>query len=202
MTAYEISNELRKFWQIIYKKGISRKLQFTIFIAGSEWWRCSRESKGWPERHVGNCSKTRRVLSREQCFSSAHRSWCTSWSLTCAGWSPSPSRTQLPFLRRRRDLLRRRRLRKPSTRRWYRGTLSRTEGSRGSEKQRRLRTSAGRRGLQRSRKSPPRRSLWRVLSLFSVHELWRKRKERDRGKVWLKEKLLIEMPLKDVCYYR
>lgn len=163
----------------LYIKGILRKLQFTIFIAGSEWWRCSRESKGWPERHVGSCNKTRRVLSREQCFSSAHRSWCTSWSLTCAGWSPSPSRThELPFLRRRRDLLLRLLVRRrPSTRRWYRGTLSRTEGSRGTEKKLRLRTSAGRRVLQRSRESPPRRSFWRVLSLFSVHELLKRERE-------------------------
>lgn len=159
----------------------------------------------------------RRGASTEYCFSSAHHSWCTSYSLICACWFLSPSRTQLPFLRRRRDLLLRLRgRRKPSTRRWNRGTLTRSEENRRrirwTEKIRR-RTSTGQQGLLGSRKSPPRRSFWRVLSFFfaaslyslalfpcklSEHELWRKR-EKQKGII--KEKKHFEMPLKDMSNY-
>lgn len=150
-----------------------REITVNRFSAGSEWWRCSRESKGWPERHVGNCSKMRHGVSTVHCFSSVHHSWYTSSSLICACWSLSPSRTPLPFLRRRRDLRfhRLRGRRKPSTLLSNRGTLSRSEKNlwrvRRTEKKRR-RTSTGRRELLESRILPPRRSFLRVFSFCFI----------------------------------
>lgn len=127
----------------------------------------------------------RRVVSKELCFSSAHRSLYTSLLLKYACWSQSPSRTlPPPWIR--------------STRRWYRCISTRSVRNRRRIGRLRRRIRSGRWELRWLSQ----RVLWRVLSLFlssSFSEVFFfggfKSFIEERERNGLKENELLKLPL-------